>query len=132
MTPRRPSPCPFPGSPCPPPALEPLAPAVIPHDARSAVLAAPPRLLRPDRVTQFMGHYERHLRALVVQPSLGYAFALADVPAVVARMRRAFEADTYSLDGHALRGTCRALGIRSTRQAINAYLQGAPHSGGAT
>jgi hypothetical protein len=68
--------------------------------------------------------YERQLRALVARPSIGYAYTLDDVPRVVARMREAFRTGTYNRKGHALNGTCRSLGISTSRRSIDAYLSG--------
>lgn len=132
MTTRRHAPRPFLGPPCPSPAATAHSPTLTLPGPRSVAPTASPGPIDPDRLTRFLARYERNLRALVPLRALGYAYGLDAVPGVVARMRRAFETNTYSLDGDALRGTCRALGIRPTRQAINAYLQGGPRPDGAT
>jgi hypothetical protein len=73
--------------------------------------------------------YERQLRALVARPSIGYAYTLAEVPRVLARMREALRVGTYNRKGHALYGTCRSLGISTSRRSVDAYLSGGRRHG---
>lgn len=112
------------GAPCPSPATS----ASHQPEPRSAGCSGPhraiPRRIDPRSLDAFMAIYARHLRALVRLPSLGYAYGLEAVPGVVARMRTAFAEGRYDLAGLAVRGTCRTLGLRPTRRAIDTYLLG--------
>lgn len=112
------------GAPCPSPAVSPPPPPFHLPEGDSGPTGALLRLIHPRRLETFMTVYERQLRALVARPSIGYAYTLDDVPRVVARMREAFRTGTYNRKGHALNGTCRSLGISTSRRSIDAYLSG--------
>jgi hypothetical protein len=54
-----------------------------------------------------------------------YAYKVEDVPKVVEKMKKAFVADSYNIQGSpAIRKTCKALGISYTRKAIKAFISG--------
>ncbi|GAB1345077.1 hypothetical protein MASR1M101_42040 [Gemmatimonas sp.] len=112
------------GAPCPSPARSPARPPNPLPDGRSALHGASTRAIDPGSLDCFMAVYGRHLAALVRRPSIGYAYGPDAVPGVVVRMRTALASGRYNLDGMALRGTCRTLGLRPTRRAIDAYLSG--------
>lgn len=74
---------------------------------------------------RFMKAYESALISAVQGHPDEYAFPPSRVPEVAARMRAAIERGTYSHDGRGFRGACKALGIRHTRKAIHAFIDGA-------
>lgn len=77
-----------------------------------------------ERLEQWMEAYTPNLRRAVTERPDEYAFGLEGVPRVADRMRAAFERGSYNHDGHAIKWTCKALGIPHTRKAICAFLAG--------
>lgn len=71
----------------------------------------------------FMIEYEKQLTAAVTEHPELYAYPVATVPVVCLRMRKAFERDDYNIDSLAIRRTCKAFGIKHTRQAIKEALR---------
>ena len=76
------------------------------------------------RLDTFMAHYEPHLTAVVQERPEEYCYPVSTVPQVAQRMRAAFERGSYNHDGLAIARTCRALGLKHTRKAIEAFLSG--------
>jgi hypothetical protein len=73
---------------------------------------------------RFMAIYQPALReAVLTMAPQEYGFGVDEVPAVAARMRAAFERGSYNHDGRAIRATCKALGFKHTRTAIEAFLR---------
>lgn len=70
----------------------------------------------------FMDIYRAALADAVAKHPDEYAWPLADVPVVAARMEAAIVRGSYNHDGRAFKATCKALGIKHTRKAIGEYL----------
>lgn len=66
----------------------------------------------------FTETYTEKLTECVREMPDEYAFPESRVPLVVEKMTAAIQAGTFNHDGHAIRRTCRALGIKYTRKAI--------------
>lgn len=71
----------------------------------------------------FFIEYEKQLTQAVEAHREYYTYPIDDVPVVVARMRAAVKAGTYNKDGIGFTRTCKALGIKYTYAAINAYVK---------
>lgn len=54
-----------------------------------------------------------------------YPWPAADAPVVAGKMRAAIERGSYHHEGPAMHAACKALGIKYTRTAIEAFLKGA-------
>ena len=74
--------------------------------------------------------YEEQLKLVVQKYPDEYGYGLEAVPVVVKKMAVAFEKGDYNLDGRAIKATCRVLGIKHTRTAINEYLRGSGKTAG--
>lgn len=75
-------------------------------------------------LSAFVNEYRKQLtQAVTLRPDL-YAYSTDLVPLVVDRMASAFEHRTYNHDSLAIKWTCKVLGIRHTRKAIDAFIQG--------
>lgn len=85
------------------------------------------RKVNPERLAQFCAKYGPNLERAVREKGSEYAFPIEEVPLVLNRMRAALERGSYNHEGHALRWTCKELGIKHTRIAIESFLT----SGGA-
>ena len=72
---------------------------------------------------RFVEVYAAQLVAAVTDHPEEYSFPAATVPAVVERISAALDRHSYSKDGRAFRGTCKALGIAYTYAAINAFCE---------
>ena len=71
----------------------------------------------------FMATYRKKLiEAREKYPEV-YDWAPNELDARCARLRRGIIDGTYLRSGHALRATCKALGIRCTYAAINVYCE---------
>lgn len=75
------------------------------------------------QLENFMEVYEPALTLAVTRYRHEYGFGTEHVPTVVARMRTALLSGSYHHEGRAFKATCKALGIKHTRRAIEAYLQ---------
>lgn len=80
--------------------------------------------MNKERFEKWMEVYAKHLLEIVSDPKNGYLYGPEAVPAVVAKMRRAFEGRSYNKDGKAIQRTCRDLGIPYSYKAIDAYFRG--------
>lgn len=80
-----------------------------------------------DRLHRWMTVYSEKLLAAVASGKYQYSYPVSEVPKVVARMRDAFEAGSYSKDGRATEQTCKHFGIPYTYKAINSFLSGEPY-----
>lgn len=72
---------------------------------------------------RFADEYTKALAECVADPKHGYFFGLDAVPAVAAKMIAATFDGTANYDGPAFKLTCKRLGIKHTRKAINAYVK---------
>jgi hypothetical protein len=72
-------------------------------------------------IKAFMEAYEPSLREAVLKYPVNYAWPIENVPVVAERMKAAIERGTYNYDSHAFKITCRKLGIKHTRTAINEF-----------
>lgn len=78
--------------------------------------------VNPQQLERFMAIYAPALVKVVIMYQREYAYPVSEVPGVVVKMRRAFEEGSYNKDGRAIAATCRALNIKHTRKAIEAFL----------
>ena len=75
-------------------------------------------------VDRFCEAYQEELTRAVVERPEEYAYPVAEVPAVVERMRAAFIRGSFNHDGLAIRRTAKRLGLKPTRGALLAFFQG--------
>lgn len=80
-------------------------------------------MIRDYRLAQFMAIYTPCLAETLEKYPNEYAWPKADVPVVAARVREAIRNGTYNHDGRAIKATCKKLGIKHTRKAIQAFLE---------
>jgi hypothetical protein len=73
---------------------------------------------------KFFGIYKQELAFAVVAYSEEYQYGIEAVPAVVKKMRDAFENRSFNKDSRAIRNTCTLLGIKHTYKAISEFIQG--------
>ncbi len=71
---------------------------------------------------RFVEEYTQQLTKAVTDHPDEYGWPVANVPTVVGKMKAAFKEGTYNKDGRAIKATCKALGIKYTYTAINAYI----------
>ena len=76
---------------------------------------------RVHQVDQFVVVYAAELENAVRKRPEMYGFGLDCVPIVVEKMRNAFYEGSYIYDSHAIRATCKVLGIKHTRKAMEAF-----------
>jgi len=74
------------------------------------------------RLDKWMECYAKNLLAVVAEKPEMYAYRAPQVPGVVEKMRRAFEADNYNKDGEAIKRTAKEMGVSNTRKGINEWL----------
>lgn len=82
------------------------------------------RQVNPAQLARFCEMYGPNLERAVREKGDEYAFQIEEVPQVLGRMRAALERGSYNHAGHALRWTCKELGLKHTRRAIEAFLVG--------
>lgn len=70
----------------------------------------------------FFEVYQRKLTEAVQRKPGVYAYGPSQVPAVIGRMRAAWERGTANKDGEAVRATCKELGIKHTYTAIRQFI----------
>lgn len=80
-----------------------------------------PKTLREVQVDRFMVFYSQALAVAVADHPDEYVFKVDMVPTVAARMQKAFLAGTYNHDGRAIKMACKAVGIKHTRTAMEAF-----------
>ncbi len=71
---------------------------------------------------RFLAMYREKLAAAVVNHPDEYVWPLDELDTVMSRMTEAIDSNSYSKHGQAFRDTCRALGIKHTYKAINAFI----------
>ncbi len=80
--------------------------------------------LNPDRVREFIRHYEAGLRQAIVDKPQDYPWVGSlDISVVVDRMRQAIADGTYNHGGRGFLLACRSIGIKHTKTSIEAYLR---------
>jgi len=85
-------------------------------------------MIRAVQVDKFIEVYARELESAVIAHSDEYGFSLVDLERVVERMRNAFYEGTYNHDGRAIRRTCRVLGIKHTKTALEEFFNANPEA----
>ena len=76
---------------------------------------------RETNVNRFCESYsDCLLQALADRPE-DYAYRPDDIPDVADRMRAAFIRGSYNHNGYAMRLACKAVGIKHTRKAMEAF-----------
>jgi hypothetical protein len=71
---------------------------------------------------QFFAEYAKQLTLAIEQHPNEYGYPASEAPFVVARMRAAVNRGSFNKDGLGFKWTCKALGIKYTYAAINAFL----------
>lgn len=71
-----------------------------------------------------MAAYEPALYAALKSHPDDYAYGPEEVPRFLPIWRKTLQSGNFNHSGPAMRGACRALGIRPTRKAILAFLAG--------
>lgn len=79
--------------------------------------------MNQEKLDKFMEAYEKALTEAVMNYNEEYRYPVSDVPRVVSKMKVAIENGTYNSAGRGFKGACKALGIKHTYKAINAYLE---------
>lgn len=74
-----------------------------------------------DNFERFMVAYSCNLLAAVTQHPTEYAFGEGKVDEVSKKMRAAFIAGSYDHQGRAIKSTCKELGIKHTRKAMEEF-----------
>jgi hypothetical protein len=80
--------------------------------------------MRQAKVDEWMVIYIEELKSAITNHPSEYVYGLDQVPVVAERMKLAFLNGTYNHDSRAIKGTCKRLGIKTTRKAIEAYFNG--------
>lgn len=70
----------------------------------------------------FLTVYADSLRDCRSKDNSKYVWSIEELPLVTERMQAAIKRGSYSHDGAAFRETCKRLGIKYTRKAIEAYI----------
>lgn len=78
--------------------------------------------MNTERLDTFMIVYERNLLDCIRDHIGNYSYGPELLPTVMGRMREAIKRGSFNKDGHALKRTCKELGIKHTYQAINEWL----------
>lgn len=77
------------------------------------------------KLEQFVAEYAKQLPIAVEKYPADYPWRFHEglpTEVVAGRMAEAIRRDTYNHDGHAFRLTCKALGIKHTRKAIEQFI----------
>ena len=70
----------------------------------------------------FLQTYTKCLEASITAHPEKYSYGMDKVPVMVYRFLNAMKDGTYSNDGETFRAACKALGIKSTYKAVNAFI----------
>ena len=73
-------------------------------------------------IDTFMNIFEEEMRANMARSPGSYSFGLDGLPGILAKFRESLSKDSYSIEGPAIKATCKRLKIRRTYGAIRAYL----------
>lgn len=79
---------------------------------------------RAERVETFVSFYGPALMKATEDYPEEYFYKGPDVAGVVSRMRAAFISGSYNHDGRAIKAACKAVGIKHTRTAMEAFFNG--------
>ena len=72
---------------------------------------------------RFIEEYRKALAHIVATEPGEFAWPASELETVLERMEKAFRARTFNHDGKGIRRACKALGIKTTRTAILAYME---------
>ncbi|MFA5186679.1 MAG: hypothetical protein WC551_09405 [Patescibacteria group bacterium] len=81
-------------------------------------------MIQQTKLDRFVSVYSEALTMSVTMFPEEYCWPVEQVPVVVERMTAAIVRGSFSHDGKAFRATCKTLGIKHTRKAIYAFLEG--------
>lgn len=85
--------------------------------------------VQQERLDTLMSHFADILPRMIDEHPDMYIYPKTDVPKVVARIKTALErtggVNGVIIDSPTWRAVCKALGIKHTKKALNAYLAGA-------
>lgn len=79
---------------------------------------------RAIQVEKFIAEYGKHLKVMRHNYPHEYTWPEEELPVVIAKMRMAFLAGTYSHSGRAVRATCIALKLKTTRTDMEKFFRG--------
>jgi hypothetical protein len=71
----------------------------------------------------FLAAYEAALTEARTKHPEDYGFPIDQLPVVFQRMKAAIIRNSYNYDGRAFRLACKAVGIKHTRKAIEAFIR---------
>lgn len=77
--------------------------------------------MRQEQVKKFMATYQANLEAAIKAKPEDYAFPTSLIPTVCQRMEEAFVRGSYNYTGHAIKLTCKDVGIKHTRKSMEEY-----------
>lgn len=80
--------------------------------------------MNTERLSTWNATYGEMLNKAIREHPEKYSYGPEDVAPVVAKMQHAFSDGTFNHDGYAIKLTCKAVGIKHTRKAILAFLNG--------
>jgi hypothetical protein len=86
--------------------------------------------MQPERLDTFMAAWQQSLTSAVATHPEEYCYRVAEVPAVIAKLRASLESKPpvkylpVNHDGRGCRGACKIVGIKHTVKAIIGYLNG--------
>lgn len=75
-----------------------------------------------ENIDKFMEIYEKNLRRAIREYPEDYYYGEETVPEVSQKMKSAFCRRSYNKDSHAIKWTCKELGIKHTYSDINGFV----------
>ena len=87
-------------------------------------MATTNRVTSPERLARFVAVYAEQLPIAIAKYPVDYCYPVTEAPTVAEKMAKAFASGSYNHDGQAIRLTCKALGFKHTRTAIESFLCG--------
>jgi hypothetical protein len=81
------------------------------------------RPINPENFALWCNEYAKQLPLAVVKYPENYSWPLENAPMVAEKMNAAFERGSYNYDSHAIKMTCKALGLKHTKTAIEGFLR---------
>ena len=79
--------------------------------------------MNPAKLDTFISVYAVQLAKAHAQAPDEYLWRIETLPTVVERMKKAIENGSFNHEGNGFKWTCKELGIKHTRKAIQEYLR---------
>ncbi len=83
----------------------------------------PPAVKAAEPIDRFMAAYEPALYEALRKHPDEFSYTAAEVPDFLPRWRNTLLTKDFNHDGYAMRGACKRLGIKCTKQALLAFLR---------